>query len=426
MKRVLLLKGMRGKVVLASLSVIVLWLGSATLAQQTDPSQVGQWDGPFVWPIPPVHTHLLPNGKMPAWALGRRKVAETDARVWDPATNTFTQVPNTWIDLHCSGHSFLPDGRLLVTGGNIKLGRGEKQANIFDFRNNTWTRVEDMKSGRWYPTNCTLANGEVLVIAGTFTTRKTNTLPEVWKTNEGGGWRPLTTAKIDLSIYPYMHVAPNGKVFNAGPYKATRNLDTSGTGSWEFVAENNFGFRGSGTSVMYDDGKVLIVGGMDPPTETAEVIDFNSPSPAWRYVDSMIKPRRHHNTTILPNGKVLATGGTRLSENNEAGAVLEAEIWDPETEEWSTMASMSVARLYHSTAVLLPDARVLIGNGDGHPNVEFYLPPYLFKTWPPRPTITSAPDIVGYGETFLVKTLNPASITAVNWVRLTSVTHSSN
>ena len=179
---------------------------------------------------------------------------------------------------------------------------------------------------------------------------------------------------------------------------------------------------------MYDDGKVLIVGGGAPPTATAEVIDLNSASPSWRSVAPMSTPRRQLNSTLLPDGKVLVTGGSSGDGfDNSTEPVLAAEIWDPATESWTTLASSNtIYRGYHSIAMLLPDGRVLTGGGDDFPTVEFYHPPYLFKTWPPRPTITSAPATVGYGETFLVKTPNPASITAVNWIRLSSVTHSFN
>ena len=74
------------------------------------------------------------------------------------------------------------------------------------------------------------------------------------------------------------------KVFNAGPVQITRYLDTSGTGVWLFVANHNLAsYRDYGSAVMYADGKILVVGGGDPPTNTAEVIDLNQPSPTWRW-----------------------------------------------------------------------------------------------------------------------------------------------
>ena len=76
-----------------------------------------------------------------------------------------------------------------------------------------------------------------------------------------------------------------------------------------------------------------------------------------------------------------------------ANSVFPAEIWNPDTETWTTVASLQNGRLYHSTALLLPDGRVLMAGGGQLPgsiavnqtNAEIYSPPYLFKG--PRPTI---------------------------------------
>ena len=221
-----------------------------------------------------------------------------------------------------------------------------------------------------------------------------------------------------------MHLAPNGKVFNSGPSTVTRYLDTSGTGAWSVVANTSVN-RVYGSSVMYDDGKVLVMGGGSPTTRTAEVIDLNAASPTWRSVAPMAIARRHLNATILPDGKVLVTGGTSgRGFSNPDFAVFAAEMWDPATESWTTMASGQVWRIYHSAAVLLPDGRVLITGGNCCPETEVYEPPYLFKG--PRPTIDSAPETVTYGQSFLVQTADAASITQVTWIRLSSVTHSFN
>ena len=118
---------------------------------------------------------------------------------------------------------------------------------------------------------------------------------------------------------------------------------------------------------MYAPGKVLVMGGGDPPTNTAEVIDLNQSSPTWRAVGSMAFARRQLNATLLPDGNVLVTGGTSSPGfNDPAGAVHAAELWNPTTEQWTTLASSSgIPRVYHSTALLLPDARVLSMGGNG-------------------------------------------------------------
>jgi hypothetical protein len=136
---------------------------------------------------------------------------------------------------------------------------------------------------------------------------------------------------------------------------------------------------------------------------------------------------------------VLVTGGTSGPGfvNIDPGlATRAAEVWNPATGQWRTLASNSVMRVYHSVSLLLPDGTVLHGaSGDAlaaqpgggtvevppQRNHEIFSPPYLFKG--ARPTITSAPSTVSYGETFTVATPNAAQITDVRWIHLGSVTH---
>ena len=283
-----------------------------------------------------------------------------------------------------------------------------------------------MNAGRWYPTATTLGNGDILVVSGKIDDSVgENRLPEVFQVGSNT-WRDLTNAQITLDNYPRMHLAPNGRVFNSGPSTVTRYLDTSGTGAWTVVANHSVNvYRNNAPSVTYDNGKVLVIGGGNPPTNTAEVIDLNAATPAWRSIPSMAFARRQHNATLLPDGKVLVTGGTSgPGFNNTTTTVLVAEMWDPATENWTTMASQQFRRIYHSSAVLLPDGRVLTVGGDNIPATEVYEPPYLFKG--ARPTISSAPTNVNYGQTFFVETPNAASITEVTWIRLSSVTHANN
>jgi hypothetical protein len=184
---------------------------------------------------------------------------------------------------------------------------------------------------------------------------------------------------------------------------------------------------------MYDVGKILIAGGGGASaTNTAEVIDLTSPAPEWRYVGSMAFKRKYVNATLLPDGTVLATGGTTRGGNDAAGAVLAAELWNPTTEQWTLMSSMKNYRLYHSNALLLPDGRVLVAgggkpkpaNGENQPNIEIYSPTYLFKGI--RPTITAAPTDIGYHQNFTVQTPDAANIAQVTLLRLGSTTHAFN
>ena len=252
-----------------------------------------------------------------------------------------------------------------------------------------------------------------------------------------GSFRDLTSAQLKLKPYPRVHLAPNGKVFHVGPEQITRFLDTAGTGAWTAGFTRKFGFRNYGPSVVYGDGgTVLVVGGAKigaTPTNTAEVINLTVPVPAWRYTNPMRFARRHANATVLPDGKVLVTGGSSsVAFNDAAGRVLAAELWDPGPETWTTMASMAVPRIYHSSALLLPDGRVLSAGG-GRPkakngglhneNAEIYSPPYLFKSQSQRPGIISAPASVTYGETFPVGTPDAEGIAAARFIRLASVTH---
>jgi galactose oxidase len=383
------------------------------------------------WPYEPTHAHVLPTGKVlwwPPYTLG------DNPQLWDPTTNVNTAAPKAGANIFCSGHAFLADGRLLVAGGHIQSYVGLPNAYTYKPSTNSWTRLPDMNNGRWYPTNTTLPNGDMLVIAGWIDTSHNNPEPQVWQTATSS-WRNLSTAQLALPFYPHMFVAPNGKVFMAGPSQTTRYLDVSGTGAWSSVANRNFGTRNWGSSVMYDNGKVLITGGTTcdfyatcsgSPTATAEIIDLTSSTPTWSYTGSMAVGRRLHTATLLPDGKVLVTGGDKGRDNTSGNdPAYTSELWNPATATWSTMASLSVYRAYHSIALLLPDGRVLSGGGDaGGASAEIYSPPYLFKG--ARPTISSAPSSIAYGQSFFVGTPDATSISKVTMIPLSSETHSFN
>ena len=383
------------------------------------PDKVGQWSSKWGAPIVQLHAHLLLSGKVLTW--GHAGVPQ----VWNPVSGVFKEVPSPSL-LFCAGHDWLPDGRLFVAGGHISDLHGLPNANIFDPATETWQAVAPMARGRWYPTNTTLPDGEILTLAGTDENNSTVLLPEIWN---GSSWRQLTTAAWGLPYYPRDFVAPDGRVFVAGEDQQSLWLDVSGTGTWTAGPVRQFGNRGYGSAVMYEPGKILYVGGGDPPTSTAEIIDLNQPGPVWLYTGSMQFARRQMDATLLPTGDVLVTGGTSgPGFNNYDGAVHAAELWSPKTGAWTTLSSNVVTRLYHGTTLLLPDGRLLhTGSGDAggtinELNYELFSPPYLFNG--PRPVVSdSTPSVVHYGQTIVVNTPDTGSVAKVTFIRFSSVTH---
>jgi galactose oxidase len=400
------------------------------------PAVQGRWAAPFNTPVVAVHVHLLVNGKVLLWG------DTGDAQLWSASTG-FTPIRKTH-RIYCSGHTFLPDGRLLVTGGTSAGTRGLRVSTIFNPATNTWTATQSMAQGRYYPTNTTLPNGNILTVSGHDTALKVVTIPEVWN---GSTWRRLSSAPLSIGApyYPDMFVAPNGKVFLAGYSQPSRYLNVNGTGQWSTVAYRTEANRVMGSAVMYAPGKILYVGGGKgppydgPPTASAEVIDLNQASPSWRRVASMAFPRRQTNATILADGSILVTGGTSgTGFNDQSTAVHAAELWNPKTETWTRMASESRNRTYHSTAILLPNGKVFSsGSGEGggiafansERNAQLFSPPYLFNpdgSLAARPSLSAVPKRVSYGQSFTVSTSNPSAIARGTLIRVSSVTHAFN
>ena len=391
-------------------------------------SMVGAWALGPVWDISPINMLVLPNGKVMMYPGDF--ISGDDPRVWDPTTNTLTALPKAGYDLFCSGHSFLADGTILVTGGNLLTPYyGLPDASIYNPFTNLWTRLPDMNAARWYPSTTTMGPGNVLVMTGTIDGNHTeNPLPQVWEPSSGT-WRNLTNAMLKIYNYSWVYWTPLGKAIVAGPEPTTRYLNVSGTGAWSTLTSFNHSLtRDYGSSVLYSPYRILIAGGGQPPTKTAEIINLDDTVPTWKYTNPMAFKRRHMNMTLLPDDNVLVTGGTSADGfDNHSQPVYAAEMWNRWTETWTTMASQSVGRFYHSNALLLPDGRVLSAGGTGTGaggytyQTEIYSPPYLFKG--ARPTITSAPAHINYGSSFFIATPEAASIFNVRLIRLPAVTH---
>lgn len=387
---------------MAFLVALSLGLTVPALAQSQ-----GVWEPPFQWPMVAVHLLHHTSGDILSWAYDG-----PSAHLWDPGTGIFTPVSNNNTNIFCSCHAAMKEGLYMVAGGAFV-----NSAQVFDNLSidpGIWLTKQDMNFTRFYPTCTTLGDGRILTVSGYSGPGSPVLIPEIY-TPSTDTWTQLPNAAFSLPLYPFMFLLPKGLVFFSGPGTATYALDV-GMQTWRFVANS---LNDGASAAMLTPGRIMKCGGSGTPTKITEVIDFNTNTPpAWVRVGDMAFARHDHNLTLLPDGTVLATGGHDEGEN----PVFAAELFNPQNGQWTTLASMQTPRLYHSTAQLLQDGRVLVAGGDGHTSGEIFNPPYLFQG--SQPTITSAPDVVFVDQEFEVQTPQATDITAVNLLRLGAVTHS--
>ena len=425
--------------VLLCLAVVVLSIGVLPASAQA-PVQ-GQWQTlPYTMPINPVHVALLRNGKVLIVSGSGNVAANTNfqAALWDPQSGTITTQPVGW-DMFCNGMSVLPDGRPFVMGGTLQYDpfHGELRASTYDPATDSFTDQQSMAHGRWYPTSTVLGDGRVMIFSGLNETGGTNTSVEFF--SAASGWSAAFTAPWTPPLYPRMHLLPNGNVFYSGSTTSSRLFNPS-TQTWtSTIAVTNYsGTRTYGTSVLLPltpannyTPKVIIMGGGSPSTATTEIIDLSAATPKWAFGPSMSQPRIEMDATILPNGKILALGGS-LNDEDTATASLNADLYDPATNTFSSAGAEVYARLYHSVSLLLPDATVWVAGGNPargtyESQMEIYSPAYLFNangSLATRPSITGlSSSTIGYGGAFQVQTPDAANISSVALIRNGAVTH---
>ena len=386
-------------------------------AAAADPEGDGEWSAPFDLQVEGIHTTLLPTGRVLLFQRPKLSYG-SDARVWDPATGAIDDVSFASArDLFCAGHSLLPDGRILVTGGHVH-GAGSElgadQTDIFDPATETWTETPALAEARWYPSQVEMADGSTLIFGGWADPQTPATTVESFDPSDALFRELPASASRDVGLYPRTMLLPSGSVFMAGPEQSTQLFDPA-TDAWTGVGNLNVANRRAGNAVLLPGlTKVLSFGGSpNGVTATAEVIDFADPNPSWRLTSPMHYARKHAAAVLLPDGEVLAVGGGLTGTYGDPVRV--PELFDPDTETWTTMASQVAPRMYHSAAVLLPDGRVLsVGqdhNTDYGKTGEIFSPPYLFRG--PRPVIQTSPSAVVYGSTFLVRTPDVSRIARV-------------
>jgi hypothetical protein len=408
----------------------------------------GQWAAPVNFCVYPClvgsDAAVLNNGSVLFYYYPATGWLQSQAMLLNPITGVVTSVLLPFDDdIFCSGLSILENGNVLVTGGNVQGvtcshdASGCGTTNAFEFNPSTsqWTQQTDMINARWYPSSIELPNGLLLEVSGTNSTGayiQTQMETFNYQTNS---WTALPASanlpSADAQVYPRLSLMPSGNVFLSSPAAQTYQFNPT-TNEWSFVADVNFGYRYFAPHVMLPGQEKILVAGGSPSklnggssaTATAEVIDMSQAKPAWSYTGSMNFARYNENLVLLADGTVLAVGGGG-GGGRYTNPVFSAEIYNPKTGTWSLMASQQVQRTYHSTAVLIPDGRVVsAGSDNGAPeqvSYEIYSPPYLFNG--ARPVISAAPTSLTYNQKFTITTANASTIASVALVRPGATTH---
>jgi hypothetical protein len=419
--------------------------------------------------------------------------------------------------LFCSDQVFLADGRVLTPGGThwyaepslpgTGLGiaelEGLRETRIYDPATNTWTQSGRLNYGRWYPSLVTLPDGKVFTASGVtkllkplYTNHPADSGTNVRQTETydpaTGKWTDNgASAARSLPLYPRLHLLPDGKIYyDAGGQvfnpmgeaydEITWNLAAlydPAARSWQSlglpiqvrtdtesgVPAITAGFRGSAFSVMlplappYTSASFLSAGGVLGTTPGAyfgtQASTLNTVNTAagdkWTTTSTapLVNARWFSTAVALPTGDVMAFSGANRDDTLGPAttfAVTQAELFDAATKTWHPMAAGHQPRTYHNTAVLLPTGEVLVGGhapisalymynttlpGGFNPNFrdptfEIYKPPYLF--WGPRPAISAlSTSTLGYGGALNidVTTGQPGAIESVVLVRNAAMTH---
>ncbi len=424
-----------------------------------------------------VHVALVRTGQIVLFSGDQHNSAQNTAvpqdidhaQLFDCTSLSLQKIDAPTTDAFCTGHAFLPDGRLLVAGGTDKFppGGGHFHDGHFPALKATWIfnpvatphwkQTEDMRGGRWYPTLVSLADSTVLALSGhpneDDTTRHNNHSIETYDSATAPPWHfhgdsPSIVSAFNGYLYPRLHVLPGGDVFSSTAVLSGHSGRwTPGSGvTWTDVGANpapgdygGFNHTSVLLPLLPDDGyrpRVLMTGAAKSFVidlgAAADWVELGGRSPA-----SGGRVRNHCHATILPTAEVLVTGGVENPSDDGTTVAVPELLTRTTAGDWiwagSPLANSTVVRNYHSTALLMPDGRVWTAGGNKGAQsgdvtvrqleVEIYEPWYMCAE---RPVIRSAPSSVNAGQRVIVRVKSPAPIARLALLRCGSATHAFN
>lgn len=303
--------------------------------------------------------------------------------------------------------------RLYIYGGENQTGSVDDSMYVVDPWDSTATTPTWAK---WAGKGVTLS-GQSVTLDRQETDART---PDVFDpaASSLGQWQSqLTSTTLLQDTYPPTFVISGGnaigdRVLSIAQNDSSYYMDVATSGSGTGWTKHD-GLRFAPESgVLYGLNKIMVAGGADTSGSAAAVgttktLDAGDLSHTWQTSGSMAA-RGFTNLVLLPNGKVLAIGGiksTLITDTASTLAMNRPQIWDPGAGTWTDTTVLDrqpSMRNYHSTAVLLPDGRILSGSGE-YQNDKYlfnvFCPPYLFKndTLATRPVVTGSPDTLQWG-----------------------------
>jgi radical copper oxidase GlxA-like protein/galactose oxidase-like protein len=331
--------------------------------------------------------------------------------------------------------------------------QGRRESYEFNPVTEQYERVGDMHEKRWYPTLTGLSDGSVLAVSGLDGSGQVveGTRNEVFapKTKR---WTVRKDLDHSFPTYPTLFQTAKPAVLfftgsNSGYGPANRGRDP---GLWN-LQDNSFrkvaGLRDPDqleTSMSawvgpVQNQTVMVVGGggvgeSKLSTRRIDLINLNDPAPHFRPGPDLPAGTRYPSLVNLPDDTTLITNGARDYRGRGASDNHVARIYHPDTNSLSIAADPNVGRNYHSSAVLLPDGRVLTAGSDPlyadkkntitgtfEQRLEIYTPPYLFRG--PRPQVTAGPSMVVHGREAAFTTSSPTDIAGVRMIRPSAATH---
>ncbi len=410
----------------------------------------GVFGAAVTWPVVPIHLALLPDGRVMSFGTNEKgqQGAELYYDIWNPtlgtASNSHLVLSNTTgTDIFCGAQSVMVSGDVLVSGGDLtvagKRNSANNTTNVFSPTANSLTANTAMNYARWYGSLVSLPNGQLAIFGGrenvgVLTPAQSVLTPELYDP-ASKVWISLTGATSSAAFkanwyYPRTYVAPGGNLFLLDNNGAMYSISTSGVGSISSYTKHAPPGVVSLPTVPFAPGKVLSI----RDNQEAVVIDFTGATPVVTPTASIGQTRFWASGTVMADGTVLISGGSEVA-NKLTGVAYQTQIWNPATGQWTAGATAIKPRLYHSNALLLPDASVLTGGG-GAPgpvinlNAEIYYPPYLYDSSglpATRPVIESASPLALNGGGTITLAVGPTdTIASLSFVRTGSSTHSNN